>query len=85
MLSLKQIEKTLWKGESPTFKMNNFWKRIWDKISSSIKKGFDSEPVYNDKYLKTKIKSYDRKINTFFLTMVFLKKVVIVFVYQQYS
>ena len=27
---------------------------IWDKASKSIKKGFDSEPIYNEKYLKTK-------------------------------
>ena len=31
-----------------------------------IKKGFDSEPVYKAKYLKTKIKSYEEKINTNF-------------------
>ena len=28
---------------------------IWEKVCNSIKKGFDSEPVYNEKYLKTKI------------------------------
>ena len=27
---------------------------------------FDSEPVYNGKYLKTKIKSYNGKVNTSF-------------------
>ena len=27
---------------------------------------FDSEPAYNEKYLKTKIKSYKRKTNTNF-------------------
>ena len=32
-------------------------------MSISIKKGFDSEPVDNEKYLKTKIKSYERNIN----------------------
>ena len=31
-----------------------------------IKKEFDSEPVYNEKYLKAKIKSYNGKINTNF-------------------
>ena len=31
-----------------------------------IKKEFDDEPVYNKKYLKAKIKSYDGKINTNF-------------------
>ena len=29
-----------------------------------MKKGFDSEPAYNEKYLKTKIKSLEGKINT---------------------
>ena len=31
-----------------------------------MKKGFDSEPVYNEKYIKTKIKSYEGSINTDF-------------------
>ena len=31
-----------------------------------IRKEFDSEPVYNEKNLKAKIKSYNRKINTNF-------------------
>ena len=43
---------------------------IWDKVSADIKKEFDSEPVYNKNYLKTKIKlrrnevtdSHDKKI-----------------------
>ena len=37
---------------------------IWDKVSKVIKSGFDIAPVYNNKYLKTKIKSYEGKINT---------------------
>ena len=28
---------------------------IWDKVSADIKKEFDSEPVYNKKFLKAKI------------------------------
>ena len=32
------------------------------KFNNSIKKVFDSEPVYNEKYLK--VKSYQGKINT---------------------
>ena len=35
-------------------------------IKNRIKKQFDSEPVYNEKYLNTKIKSYNGKINTNF-------------------
>ena len=33
------------------------------KVSNNIKKEFDSEPVCNEKYIKTKIKSYNGKIN----------------------
>ena len=39
---------------------------IWDKVSKVIKKRLDSDLVYNDKYLKTKIRSYEEKINTNF-------------------
>ena len=40
---------------------------IWDKVIVDIKKEFDSEPVYNKEFLKTKIKNevtafYDKKI-----------------------
>ena len=35
------------------------YNKIWDKVSNVFKKGFASEPVYNEKYLKTSIKSYD--------------------------
>ena len=34
------------------------------KVSSITKKEFDSNPVYNEKYVKTKVKSYNGKINT---------------------
>ena len=36
------------------------------KLKIVSKKIFDSEPIYNEKYLKSKIKSYNRKINTNF-------------------
>ena len=39
---------------------------IWSNVSHTIKKGFNSEPAYNEKYLKTKIKSYEGKVNTNF-------------------
>ena len=50
------------------------YSKIWGKISSLIGKllafvlVFDGEPVYNDndQYIKTKIKSYEDKINTKF-------------------
>ena len=42
------------------------YNEIWEKASNRMKKGFHSEPVYNGKYIKTKIKSYEEKINTNF-------------------
>ena len=42
------------------------YNHIWEKVKSSIKKEFDSESAYNEKYIKTKIKSYKGKINTNF-------------------
>ena len=38
------------------------YNKIWEKAKNSIKKEFDSKPVYNEKYLKAKIKSYNGKI-----------------------
>ena len=40
------------------------YSKIWDKVSNSMKKGFDSEPKYNNKYLKIKTRSYKGKMNT---------------------
>ena len=39
---------------------------IWNIIKSLIKKEFNSELVYNDKYIKTKIKIYNNKVYTNF-------------------
>ena len=38
---------------------------IWDKVSTGIKKEFDSEPVYNKNYLKAKIKFHDDEVTDF--------------------
>ena len=35
---------------------------IWDKVSNTIKKGFDRESVYNEKFLRTEMKHYKEKI-----------------------
>ena len=35
-------------------------------VKNSIKKEFDCKPVYNEKYLKAEIKSFNGKINTNF-------------------
>ena len=42
------------------------YNKTWEKVKNSLKKDFDSEPVYNKKYLKAKIKSYKGKLNTVF-------------------
>ena len=36
------------------------------KIKNTIDKEFGNDPVYNEKYLKANIKSYNEKINTNF-------------------
>ena len=43
------------------------YNEIWEKVRNSLKNEFDSEPVYNEKYLEAKINSYNRKIITNFL------------------
>ena len=40
--------------------------KIWQKVKNIIDKAFDSDSVYNEKYLKAKIKSYNGKTNTNF-------------------
>ena len=37
------------------------YNEIWRKCRNSIKKELNSEPVYNRKYLKNKIKSFQGK------------------------
>ena len=39
---------------------------IWDNVSADIKKEFDNEPVYNKKFLKTKIKSHGDEVIDFY-------------------
>ena len=42
------------------------YNKIWGKFTNFIEKRFDSDSVFNDKYLKTKIKNYEEKIITKF-------------------
>ena len=39
---------------------------ISDKLTADIKKQFDSEPVYNTNYLKTKIKYHGNEVTDFY-------------------
>ena len=52
------------------------YNEIRNKVSKVTKERFDSEPVYNNKYLKTKIKSYEGKIITNFYDEQVLNKFV---------
>ena len=48
---------------------NEFLERytaIWEKISDLVDKNFDSDPIYNNKYINTKIRSYNNDIKTNF-------------------
>ena len=38
---------------------------IWDKVSADMKKEYDSEPVYNKEFIKTKIRSHDDEVIDF--------------------
>ena len=54
------------------------YNEIWKRASNSVKQWFDTKSVYNEKYQKTEIKSYN-----FILTiMKYEKKALNVFVYQ---
>ena len=64
------IEKTSMKLNISFFKNDDELLKKYNKISKKFKntidKEFGSDPVYKEKYLKAKIKSYNRKINTNF-------------------
>ena len=51
---------------------NEFLERyiaIWEKISDLVNKKFDSDPIYNNKYINTKIRSYNNDIITNFFNI----------------
>ena len=39
---------------------------IWNKIINSLNVKFHSQPIYDDKYIKTKVKTLNSMINTLF-------------------
>ena len=55
------------------------YNKIWKKASNIVCKEFDSKSLYNKKYLKIKIKSYNGKIITIIKSQ---KKTLNAFVYQ---
>ena len=39
---------------------------IWDKVSTDIKKEFDSKPIYNKKFSKLNVKSHGYEFTDFY-------------------
>ena len=39
---------------------------IWNKIKKSLNARFHCQPIYDDKYIKTKVKTFSSMINTLF-------------------
>ena len=58
------------------------YKEIQERFRNSIKKEFDSEPVYIAIYLKAKTKSYTGKTNTNFHDNKIPTEILNIFVYQ---
>ena len=73
-----EIMSFLIKDEKLLEKYNEFCK----KVSNIIKKEFGSKSIYNEKYLKTKIKSIMEKSAQIFAIIKHQKKVLNIFVYQ---
>ena len=58
-------------GKNMSFKIENEsvylkYAEFWNKIKNSLNTRFHSQPIYDDKYIKTKLKTFSGMINTFF-------------------
>ena len=42
------------------------YNQIWNKVKELLEVKFYSEPIYDDKYIKTKVKTFSSVINTLF-------------------
>ena len=49
------------------FKMWEKYEQIWDVIKNKLGIKFHSEPIYEQKYLKAKVREFDSNIRTNFL------------------
>ena len=59
------------------------YNKIWNKIKKLLNINFHSQPIYDNKYIKTKVKTFDETINIFFSDNRVPK--VITFVLQQFA
>ena len=58
-------------GKSMSFKIEDEsvhlkYTEIWNKIKKSLNTRFHSQSIFDDKYIKTKVKTFSSKINTLF-------------------
>ena len=58
-------------GKNMSFKIEDEsvylkYTEIWNKIKKSLNRRFHSQPIYDDKYVKTKAKTFSSMINTLF-------------------
>ena len=58
-------------GKNMSFKIEDEsvylkYTEIWNKIKKSPDTRFHSQPIYDDKYIKTKVKTFSSMINTLF-------------------
>ena len=58
-------------GKNMSFKIKDEdvylkYNEIWNKIKSIQNVKFHSQPIYDDKYIKTKVKTFNNSINTLF-------------------
>ena len=58
---------------------------IWNKIEKLLGVKLHSQPIYDDAYIKTKVKTFNGMVNTLFQAMKFQKKEIITFVLQQFA
>ena len=42
------------------------YNEIWNKIKSILNVKLHSQPIYDEKFIKTKVKTFNSMINTFF-------------------
>ena len=50
------------------------YNEIWNKIKKTLNKKFHSQSIYDEKYMKTKVNTFNGVINTAFLDNEILKE-----------
>ena len=48
-------------------KIIGIWKKIWNVIKNNLNIKFHGQPIYENKYLKTKVRKFDGSIKKSFL------------------